>query len=154
MKICVTSILPCSAEEAWQAITQIGMLQRVSEGMLVLKGQELPTQNWELGQTYFFEIQVGLGKPAIHQVRVVQLDRTRRYFTTEEQGGNIRSWRHEHRIESIDANQCRYTDEIEFSAGTWTPLIWIQAQILYRFRHKNWKRLLKNPAQKKRADSA
>jgi hypothetical protein len=44
-----------------------------------------------------------------------------------------------------DAGRCRYSDEIEVRAGALPPLVWLYAQLFYRYRQRRWRRLERSP---------
>jgi len=41
---------------------------------------------------------------------------------------------------------CSYTDEVEIEAGVFTPLVWLYANLLYRYRQLRWKVLISKQA--------
>jgi hypothetical protein len=61
---------------------------------------------------------------------------------TQEQGGLIKSWDHEIKFEVKDSKTCIYTDTVKIKAGAFTALVWLFANILYRYRQRRWKQLL------------
>lgn len=142
MKVRVRSVLRCSADTAWEAVQRIDLLRKVSEGILSMEGLDLPSPVWEQGKTYEFLIQSGKSHPFRHTVNVIQVDPNQRVYITQEESKALPYWNHHHQVSELGASQCVYTDTIVFSAGLWTPLVWVRAQILYRFRHRGWQRLL------------
>jgi hypothetical protein len=75
----------------------------------------------------------------IHRLTLMRLDTTEIY--TNESGGPVRVWNHRLTFTPIDANRCRYTDEIEIEDG-WRGLpVRLFAQLIFRHRHRRWREL-------------
>ncbi|WP_374137484.1 hypothetical protein [Sphingomonas sp.] len=59
-------------------------------------------------------------------------------------GDLIKRWDHWITIEPIAPDRCRYTDEVEVSAGIFTPFIWLFALVFYAHRQSRWRALVKS----------
>ena len=81
-----------------------------------------------------------------HEIHVVRVAEAEREIFTNERGGPGRSWNHRIEITPVagDAGRCRYSDEIEVRAGALTPLVWLYAQLFYRYRQRRWRRLARS----------
>ncbi|ADB53287.1 SRPBCC family protein [Conexibacter woesei] len=75
-----------------------------------------------------------------HHLRVVEIGSRGLY--TNERGGLVRAWNHRLTFEPLpDGGGCRYTDEVQLDAGPVTPLVWLFAQLLFRYRQARWRGL-------------
>lgn len=77
-----------------------------------------------------------------HQLTIVTLGPTE--IATHERGGPLKRW--DHRLTFTPAphdpdGACRYTDEVTLDAGPATPLAWLFAQALFRWRQARWRAL-------------
>jgi hypothetical protein len=140
----VSTELECSAERAWEAVQRPETLQYITRGLLGFRPlDEVPEQFGEgtvvRVRLFFFHV-----LPAWrHEIRIVRLDRERREIYTNERGGPVRNWSHLIRVEAVPGEQgrTRYLDEIEIAAGPLTPLVWLYAQLFYRYRQRRWRKL-------------
>lgn len=92
-------------------------------------GDELSARLWWLGVVPAWR----------HHLRIVALE-PRELFTNE-RGGLLRSWNHRLSFEPRGDSACRYTDEVTLDAGPATPLAWLFAQALFRWRQARWRAL-------------
>jgi hypothetical protein len=53
----------------------------------------------------------------------------------------VRDWRHRITVDGEGWGSTRYMDEIEVRAGALTPLVWLYANLFYRYRQMRWRRL-------------
>jgi hypothetical protein len=60
---------------------------------------------------------------------------------THESGGLISVWNHQMAVESKPDGQSVYSDVVEIRAGVFTPLVWLYANIFYRYRQMRWQLL-------------
>lgn len=75
-----------------------------------------------------------------HHLRIVAIEP--RELSTNERGGLLRSWNHRLTFTpGDDPQRCRYTDEVTLDAGPLTPLVWLFAQGLFRWRQARWRAL-------------
>ncbi|QIN85355.1 hypothetical protein GBA63_21810 (plasmid) [Rubrobacter tropicus] len=76
-----------------------------------------------------------------HHIFVVNVDEEKREALTNEHGGAVRTWNHRIKVEPVSEKRYLYTDEVEIRAGALTPLIWLFAQLYYRYRQMRWRGL-------------
>ncbi|MFF0488033.1 SRPBCC family protein [Nocardia sp. NPDC004068] len=74
-----------------------------------------------------------------HHLTVVRLDPYE--IRTEEHGGPVRTWNHRLIFEPVDAEHCRYTDEIEIDDGWRAAPTRLFVRLMFRHRHRRWHRL-------------
>jgi hypothetical protein len=142
MKVGVCTTLPVSADEACALARRPATTQHVVKPILRITaaaGQAVPEQ-LEPGMRLSLRISpFGLLPSWSHQIDVVAVEPY--LIRTEERGGSICSWRHTLSFTPLDDRSCRYEDRIELDAGPLTPLVWLYAQGLYRYRHARWRHL-------------
>jgi hypothetical protein len=140
----VSTNLDCSPERAWDAVQRPETLQYITRGLLGFRAlEELPEQ-FGPGtvlrvRLFFFHV-----LPAWqHEIAIVRLDPERRELYTNERGGPVRDWNHLITVEALPGapGSARYTDEIDIKGGPLTPLVWLYAQLFYRYRQRRWRRL-------------
>jgi hypothetical protein len=141
----ISTPLATSADRAWETVLKPETLVYITRPLLGFRPLgHLPERLGE-GQAVrvrliFFNI-----LPAWeHEIRIVRLDGVAREIYTNERGGPIRTWNHLIKIEPTSAERCRYTDQINISAGSLTPLIWLYAQLFYRYRQMRWRKLARS----------
>ena len=138
MVVRISTSLNTSAERAWVAVKQTVTLTYVTRGLLGFARDAFP-EEWREGavvQTRLFLF--GLIPLWVHELRLVRVDDANRELYTNERGGVISEWNHLIRVEPQSGTGCRYTDRVEIKAGLLTPVIWLYAQIFYRYRQMRW----------------
>jgi hypothetical protein len=140
----INTRLPISAECVWKALLKINTFLFITKGMLGFDGSEQWPEFFHEGleletRLLFFHFLPGWK----HSLRVVSINSDNLQVKSEESGGLVRTWNHGISVKKLSDNCCNYTDEIEIDAGIFTLLIWIYAQIFYRYRQKRWRRLVK-----------
>jgi hypothetical protein len=139
--------LPSSAEKAWQALLKRDTLDTflyISRGMLGFQGADQWPEVFREGlevktRLVFFHLVPGWK----HKLRIVRIDEEKLELASEEEGWIVRQWNHRILVERGAGQRCRYTDEIEIRAGLLTGMIWVYAQLFYRYRQSRWRRLAK-----------
>lgn len=145
MKAIISTILQTSENKMWEELQKMSSLLFVASPMLIFQSLDSIglANNWEVERQYSFRISAfhifPLGR---HYIVVKDINSKKREIFTNECGTLTKIWNHLARIERIDKNIVRYTDEIEISAGILTVFIWLFAYIFYRHRHRQWKILL------------
>ena len=134
--------LPTSAERAWSALLKRDTFLYITHGMLGFAGADQWPAEFREGteveaRLLFFHL-VPTWK---HHLRIVRVDERKRELISKEHGGFVRQWNHRITIEPQLTQRCRYTDEIEIRAGLLTPVVWVFAQVFYRYRQMRWRRL-------------
>ncbi len=145
MKVRIASTFNTPAGQAWMAVRESKTLIYVTKGFLGFKGAEMFPVRWEKGRTekarlLFFGIIPGWS----HRLRFTEISDEKNQLLTEEGGGIISQWNHLIKVEQKDEQSCVYTDEIEIKAGILTPLVWMYANIFYRYRQHRWTKLIEN----------
>jgi len=137
----VSTELDTSADAAWNAVKRIDTFRYVTRGVLDYRtAQDTPAELREgmvvRGRLFFFHVLPTWR----HEIRVARVDDGTREIRTTESGGPVTKWGHRISIEPR-GERARYTDEIEIAAGVLTPLVWLYAQVFYRYRQARWQRL-------------
>lgn len=57
-------------------------------------------------------------------------------------GDVIKKWDHLITIREMTDGRTQYTDRVEVQAGVLTPFVWVFAIIFYRYRQRNWRKLV------------
>ena len=138
----VTTRLPVRAELAWDTVKRTDTLRYVTRGLLGFRVEGSEPERLAEGGHYRMRLLFFGVLPAWrHEIHVVRLDEQAREIRTEERGGPVRSWRHRITVDDEGWGSTRYTDELDISAGPLTPLVWMYAQLFYRYRQMRWRRL-------------
>jgi hypothetical protein len=138
----VSTDLECSVERAWETVQRPETLQYITRGLLGFRAlEDVPVQFGEgtvmRVRLFFFHV-----LPAWrHEIAIVRLDPERREIYTNERGGPVQNWNHLITVEDAGSGRARYSDEIDIHAGPLTPLVWLYAQLFYRYRQWRWRRL-------------
>jgi ligand-binding SRPBCC domain-containing protein len=142
MKRCqVTTILPAPAQTIWEAVKRPATLFHVTRGMLGFSGKQNFPARWQIGQSlqtrlWFFHL---LPAPFVHKMQVAEVDEARRLIRSHETSP-VYTWDHTIRVDEQN-DTTRYTDSIDIQAGLFTWLIWLYANIFYRYRQWRWYKL-------------
>lgn len=126
-----------NAQALWTMGKEVALLDKVSRPVISLK--QLPPEEtvWREGGVYNFRIKLfGLIPWSDHQVRMKRYCDKSLTFETNESGGPIKVWKHQHALIPVEPNRCISRDEIEIKAGFMSPFVWMMAQALYRKRHR------------------
>ena len=75
-----------------------------------------------------------------------RIDPAARRIQTRERDPLVRRWDHELRVRPADGGRTRYSDTVDLDAGWLTPAIWLLARLLYRHRHRRWRRVARRLA--------
>jgi hypothetical protein len=142
LKIKLTTELEAPADAVWGALRKTESFRYVARPLLCLEA-DLPRRWPDRGGVIRVErLLLFCVVPAwSHELRFVRLDDEEREMLTHERGGPIREWNHRIRVEPVSERLCRYTDEVEVHAGALTPLVWLLAQLFYRYRQMRWRGL-------------
>ena len=142
MLVRVSTRLPAPADLVWDAVQRTDTLRYVTRGLLAFRLDGEAPERLAEGETYRMRLLFFGFLPAWrHEIRVVRLDHAHREIRTEEHGGPVRAWRHRITVDDEGWGSARYLDEIEIAAGVLTPIVWVYAHLLYRYRQRRWRRL-------------
>lgn len=149
MRVYVESILPCSAELAWEEVRTSRLLLEVVRPLVVLRplrGEQF-SEHWTSGQTMLCRTFLfGLIPLGVRTVHFTQVDSAAREIHTREFDRLIHRWDHVIRVRPIDGEHCRYSDEIEVEAGRLTRLAAWFVGVFYRHRQRRWQRVARRIA--------
>lgn len=147
MKAVITSKLEIPAIDAWQRVKQSRTLVYVCKGLLSFDNSEQFPEVWQEEQTIHTRlIFFGLIPGWEHCLRFVRLSDEAMTLCTHEHGGMVQKWNHEISIRQASPTSCLYRDTVDIHAGLMTPLVWLFAQILYRYRQRRWRHLTREPS--------
>lgn len=140
----MTSELPASADQVWSLVKRSNTLLYVTKGLLGFAGAARFPVEWHQGLTaetrlLFF----GVTPAWKHRLMFEEVSDAKRELLTREGGGVVPIWNHLIRVEELNERQCRYTDSVEIKAGPLTLLVWLYAQVFYRYRQWRWRSLLR-----------
>ncbi|HYO26065.1 MAG TPA: hypothetical protein VEQ85_14070 [Lacipirellulaceae bacterium] len=145
MRTLIQSELPCDADDAWRRVQTLELLREVCWPLITLRpaagATSLPAQ-WQAGESVVMRPRlfglIPLGARVLYWERI---DSTAREMQTREHDPLIRRWDHRIHIEPLGAGACRYTDDVEVSAGVLTLPVWLFTQWFYRHRQRRWRRV-------------
>ena len=146
MIVFVQSVLPCSAEQAWEAVRTSALLLEVCRPFVAiqpLSGQSLPAA-WAEGAEVFCRSSLfGLIPLGTRSLIFKRVDPERFEIQTHESDPLVKRWDHLIRVNPIDHTRCRYSDRIEINAGLLTLLVWLFAEVFYHYRQFRWQSVVK-----------
>lgn len=144
MKVIVTTKFDATSKELWKEIVNPVSLQKVSAPILTFtpKAGTDFSKPWSTNNRYDITLHLGGIIPmGSHSIRVIEMDRENNVILSEETGHLAKVWNHT--ITFSDKNgKLEYTDEVEIKAGLFTFPIWLFANLFYRHRQRNWKKML------------
>jgi hypothetical protein len=142
MLVRVSTRLPIPADVAWDTVQRVDTLRYVTRGLLGFRMDGAVPERLFQGDTYRLRLLFFGVLPAWrHEIHVVSVDQSAHEIRTEERGGPVRTWRHRIAVDGEGWGATRYLDEIEVAAGPLTALVWLYAQVFYRYRQRRWRRL-------------
>ena len=138
------TILPGTAYRVWKLLLLKDSFLYFTGGLMSYTDtDQWPKRLFTEGKSLKTRVKVfGLAPSSAHHVQVVRVDEARGEIETNESGGLVRVWNHRMRVEPVSETTCRYTDRIELEAGILTPLVWLFAVLLYRYRQRRWQQWL------------
>lgn len=136
--------LPTSADRVWRAMQSPVTFLYVCKGLFgvpALAGRPEPLRAGERGAGWLLAFHV---IPAYrHTIEVIEVDDAQRTIRTHEHGGVLRTWNHTLRVETVDAQTCRYSDTVEIDAGPITAVVAALAVGIFRYRQRRWHKLVR-----------
>ncbi len=146
MRVHVETDLPCSVEQAWEAIQSAALLSEVSgplvpfEAVEPLSVQERWTASRVLRfRTYLFG-GIVLG---VRTIEVNFIHPEEHVIQTQERDSVVHLWQHRMALRPAPHGQAFYSDIVDIEAGLSTLSVWISAQWLYRHRHRRWLKVMR-----------
>ena len=145
MKISVTTSLPCSVSEAWDALRDPGVFQAVSAPFLrfsALEPKSFPDQ-WSSGGSYLVKgVALGFLPMGTQEIKPV----TREEGMTKvfaDQGrprsgalGVVTTFAHTMTLRPSGVGPTILQDDLVFRAGLLTPAMWISFRLFWWWRHR------------------
>ena len=154
MRVVIETELACTPEEAWRLVRSPGVMRHVSWPLTVftpLAPPEWP-RTWAPGR-YWAGIRVlgvvPIGEQTIAISFPLQEPAEGRYRMRDDGSGQlVRGWDHLITLGPADpasrerSRRTRYVDRVDIDAGPLTALVWLWANLLYRWRQRRWRRLV------------
>jgi hypothetical protein len=150
MRLEISTTLDCPIDRVWQELNTSRLLLRIVHPLVVfepLTPHRLPT-TWEVGR---YQVRIWMfgvwpmGKQWIDiSYPLANYTPEVREFHLRDNGTGevIKRWDHLIMLRELPNKQTHYTDQLEVEAGLLTPVIWSYAQMFYRHRQRNWRRLV------------
>lgn len=143
MNLSVSTILRIPSTVAWDTLLRKDTFLFITRGAMRYSGaQDWPDRLMETGveiETTAWPLSIPPGNN--HTFKIVNVDSEKMLIQTEEYGGLIKGWNHTMTVVPITGTTCRYTDQVEIHAGIVTPVVWVLANLFYRFRQSRWRTL-------------
>jgi hypothetical protein len=144
MRVCLSTVLSCSFEQAVAEVKTPRLLQFVAHPLVKFTPVQPPTfpSVW-VESTYWVKLALFGFLPFGKQAVVISYPRTDGGFAIRDAGHSplIKIWDHWIFITKEKDGETRYRDEVRIEAGILTPCIWLFAQWFYRHRQRRWVRL-------------
>ncbi len=135
--------LPCSLGAAWEAVQQRTLLEYVTHPLLKIMPPTLeasPNRFYE-GTFHMRLYLFGFLPLGRHTIRVIKLDADSYELVTEESGTLLTGWNHRITLRTDPSGRTLYRDALELDAGRLTPVVWLFAEVFYRYRQARWRKL-------------
>jgi hypothetical protein len=146
MKLTIQTRLACAASRAWEEVQKPRLLNYVAAPLLKfspLNSSGFP-ETWEDGDFFVSMFVFGFLPLGLERIGISINAGTDGILCFRDDGGGtlVRSWDHDITIRPAENEGCLYCDTVDISAGALTPLVWIFAQLFYRWRQHRWRRLV------------
>jgi hypothetical protein len=146
MRVHLESVLPCSVEQAWDAVQTTALLREVTLPLLTFPAVDpgaLPVRWSALPSVRLRSFLYGLIPLGERVIEIESVDSDGRVIRTRERDSVVRSWKHRISVQPAARGFARYSDTVDINAGMFTVPIWAFAQCLYRHRQRRWRRVAK-----------
>jgi hypothetical protein len=151
MRLHLSTLLDCPAEKIWQEVRGPRAFQYVCAPLLTFRPVQPPTLPEQWAQESYLVRMYLLGVLPLGSqwIRVsyppADLTPGRRRFQLHDDGsgGLCKKWDHWITIEEIPGGRTRYSDRIDIEAGWLTPLVWLAGCLLFRWRQRRCRRLVR-----------
>jgi hypothetical protein len=131
------------ADQVWQALISPKILAQTSFPILTLTPTSVAPQRWSQGASILVKLRLfGVVPWGNHRIEFLELDDSKRFFSTSEYDENIRGWNHQLQVTPLGPATCVACNRIEFEAGVFNGFVRWFSTLLYRHRHRSLKRLL------------
>jgi hypothetical protein len=142
MRFRFESVLAVPADEVWAMVQRTELLREVAGPLLQFRpaaSGSLP-RCWPVGDPLRLRMYLlGVVPLGSHEIVIERIDDRARELQTRERGALLGRWDHLIRVEAVDARRARYTDEVDFDAGTLTPVVSAFARAFFWYRHRRWR---------------
>ncbi len=140
-RLTVTSDLAIRINDAWGEVQKSSLLEFVCKGKIKFKAvdTEFP-EKWEKDSMVRTKMLMYGFIPfgGAHSLKFVEVKPEEYTALTNEKNAIVKVWNHRIKMEKIEENLKRYTDEIELYAGIFTNFVAKWAESLYKHRQKRW----------------
>jgi hypothetical protein len=143
MIVDVSTVLDCSATQAWNEVQKSSLLRHVNWPLVRFMPCDAPfPERWSEGPTLQWKVFVfGVIPTGVHTVNMEKIDQINYEIHTREHDALIARWDHVISIKPLDDSRSLYRDTIDIDAGILTVLVWAWANWLYRHRQRRWRAL-------------
>lgn len=144
LRVRVSSVFNAPSDRVWGLVKKSETLLFVTRGLLGFSGSHRFPSEWvesstETTRLLFF----GFIPAWKHSITFQKIDSRKGVLVTKEGGGLVPVWNHLIRVSPDHNGTCIYTDDVEVKAGVFTFLVWLYANIFYRYRQYRWRKLLR-----------
>lgn len=152
MRVEVSTILNCPVARVWREVGTTRLLKHITYPLAAFDPIEPRTwpEEWE-PRRYLVAMRVlgvlPFGKHWIN-ISFPLADTTpgREHYQVRDNGYGdvIRTWDHLITIRELPGGRTHYTDRVNIDAGRLTPMVWLYAQVFYRYRQHRWRGLVRS----------
>jgi len=146
INVTIQTRLACAATRAWEEVQKPCLLIYVAAPWLKFtprNDQGFPG-TWEEGDFFVSMFVFGFLPLGLERIGIsTRIGADGDFYIRDDGGGTlVRRWDHLITIRPDGNDICLYSDSVDIRAGILTPLVWIFAQLFYRWRQHRWRRLV------------
>jgi hypothetical protein len=145
MIVDISTVLNCSAANAWNEVQKSSLLLHVIWPLVrvVPAGAPFP-ERWSEGLTIQCKSFVfGVFPIGVRTLHIEKIDQKNYEIQSREHDPLIARWDHLVSIKPLDDSRSIYRDSIDIDAGSLTFVVWAWANCFYRHRQRRWRTLAK-----------
>jgi ligand-binding SRPBCC domain-containing protein len=148
LRVKVSTTFNSSADKVWALVRRSDTLLFITRGFLGFsQSEKFPTQ-WQEGSTENTRLLFFGHIPAWkHSITFQEINDSNRVLYTQEGGGLVPVWNHLIQVTPVQNGTCVYIDDVDVKAGLLTILVWLFANVFYRYRQLRWRLLLRRTPQ-------
>jgi hypothetical protein len=148
MRLTMTSTFTYPAERIWAEVQTTRLMLTVIQPLVQFQPAKPPVlpEQWTTGDYTGRMTLLGLIPLGEHMIRIsfpVTQHAGEYQVRDHGRGQVIARWDHLITVRKLDAARTHYQDDVEVEAGLLTPLVWLFAQLYYRYRHWRWRQLIR-----------
>jgi hypothetical protein len=155
VQVRLESVLPCSADAAWEEVQKTALLAEIAWPLITFGpagGDALP-ERWPNGGTVLVRsCMFGVIPLGTRTLTIEPVAPGAREIQTREHDPLIRRWDHYIRIDEAGHGRCRYLDRVDIDAGALTLPVWLFSQLFFRHRQRRWQRVARRLSRGAAAD--